>query len=83
MQSGAGEGWGRRWLDATAPSASLVQFRARAHLQHVVSWFQGDLAAVAFVHCRCSQQPSPQGCLPRKETTSTQKLGLPTRYIYG
>lgn len=36
--------------------------------------FQSEACSSSLCHCHCSQQPSPEGCLPRKETTSAQKL---------
>lgn len=46
---------------------------------------QGDACRSSLCHCHCSQQPSPERCLPRKETTSAQKLlyELSTGSVYG
>lgn len=51
-----------------------VQFWTLSHLQRFLGCFQGDACSGGLCHCHCSQQPSPQGCIPREETTSTQKL---------
>lgn len=47
--------------------------------------FQGDACRSSLCHCHCSQQPSPEGCLSRKETTRAQKLlcELSAGSVYG
>lgn len=36
--------------------------------------FQSDACSSSLCHCHCTQQPSLEVCLPRKETASAQKL---------
>lgn len=64
------------------PATSPEQLWAPSQFHHC---FQGDACSGSLCHCHCSQQLSPEGCLPRKETTSAQKLlyELSSGSVYG